>query len=949
MKFTDDLTAYRAIPFWSWNDKLEPKELRRQIRWMKDMGMGGFFMHARGGLKTEYLSEEWMQCVDACADEAQKIGMHAWAYDENGWPSGFVGGLLLEEEENRDRYLSYQFGEFDAEAYASYPMDREELIRVEEPCGAGEYLNVYLHVSISTVDVMNPKVVRKFLDNTHELYKARYGDQFAEKIKGFFTDEPQLYRWGTAFSLMLPPYFEEHYQQDIRDYVGLLFVEKKGYRQFRHRYWRACQQLLLKNFGQQVYDWCEENGVKLTGHYVEETGIGYMISACAGIMPFYKYMHIPGIDWLGRFHSNTLPAHQLNSVAHQYGKKQILTECFAACGWDVTPMDLKTLAELQYVGGLNLMCQHLMPYSEHGQRKRDYPHHFAEISPWVRDYFRVFNDHFTHLGYLIANSEEYINVAVLHPTRSGYLDYKREVDEPYFGVESLDVAFAAQVKMLADHHLGYHFLDETLLAEDGFVRDGKIGCGLCSYDYLILPTTYTIDATTEKLLYEFVAQGGKVLLLDGKPSYVEGEEFDFGYLQSNVTLEEILAAQPYRADRNDLPVQSHYRTYEGEPYICVQNYGDDCECEVNFTFADGFTSFEQLDLQTLERTPAALNVTLRPHEMKVLFLSRNPAPMEKQKKIVHLAGEYELLSHTGNYLTLDTVCYSKDGVTYSEQLPCMGVFQQMLTERYAGKLYLKYNFDVRVKPQKLSLIAEIGALLYAELNGKAISFDKPAQLERNFYEADVADVVKLGENEIVMCIDYYQTEDVYYALFGENVTESLLNCLAYKTDIEPVYLHGDFGVYEENGFVPGQKQRVMLGEKFYIGTLPGRISNQVTGGLPFFAGKLRLNQMLVLDETDVILEFKGKLQAIKVWVNGQEAGLMLMDNRLDISKYTKLGENSIELELSVSNRNLMGPHHAMDEEPEFVGPFTYVMAGTWKDGRSASYRDSYSFVSADLC
>lgn len=950
MNFPKNLTDYQAVPFWSWNDKLEPEELRRQIRWMKEMGMGGFFMHARGGLKTEYLSEEWMECVDACADEAEKIGMNAWAYDENGWPSGFVGGLLLEEEENRDRYLSYKIGDFDADAYASYPMDAEELVRVAEPCGAGEYLNVYLNVSISTVDVTNPKVVKKFLDHTHELYRARYGDDFSKKIKGFFTDEPQLYRWGTAFSQMLPGYFQEQYQQDIRDNIGLLFVEKKGYRQFRHRYWRACQQLLMKNFGKQVYDWCEENGVKLTGHYVEESTLGYQLSACAGIMPLYKYMHIPGIDWLGRFHSNTLPAHQINSVAKQYGQKQVLTECFGCCGWDVTPMDYKVLAELQYVGGLNLMCQHLMPYSEHGQRKRDYPHHFAEISPWVRDYFRIFNDHFTHLGYLIANSEEYINVAVLHPVRSAYLDYKWEKDEPYFGVDALDIAFAKQVKMLADHHLGYHFLDETLLSEDGFVKDGKIGCGLCSYEYLILPTVYTIDETTEKLLREFVEQGGKVLMLDGKPSYVEGDEFDFDYLKSNVTFEEILAAQPYRVDRTDIPVQSHYRTYNGEPYLCVQNYGDTDEYEVNFTFAGDYTSFEQLDLQTLQRTPVPLKVKLRSHEMKVLFLSRKPAPAVREKKIVHLNAEHQLLSHTGNYLTLDTVAYSKDGVTYSEQLPCMGVFQQMLAERYEGKLYLKYAFEVKTKPEKLSVVAEIGSLLTAEVNGQPISFAKPSQLERNFYETDIAPLVQPGDNEIIMCLDYYQTEDVYYALFGENVTESLRNCLVYKTDIEPVYLYGDFGVYAHEGFRPGQKPNVMLGDSFYVDVLTDKIANPVTDGLPFFAGKLRLRQTLTLEDTDVILEFKGKLQAVKVWVNGSEAGLMLMDNRLDISEYTKIGENTVELELTVSNRNLLGPHHVKaNEEPEFVSPTIFAMSETWSNGKSQAYRDSYSFVPADLC
>ena len=64
---------YRSIPFWSWNDKLETTKLIEQIHWMNDSGIGGFFMHARSGLQTEYLSEEWMQCIEACADEAKKL------------------------------------------------------------------------------------------------------------------------------------------------------------------------------------------------------------------------------------------------------------------------------------------------------------------------------------------------------------------------------------------------------------------------------------------------------------------------------------------------------------------------------------------------------------------------------------------------------------------------------------------------------------------------------------------------------------------------------------------------------------------------------------------------------------------------------------------------------------------------------------------------------------
>ena len=80
----DTAKSYGSVPFWSWNDDLEPEELRRQIRAMDKIGMNGFFMHARGGLVTEYLSDRWFECINACVDEAKKLGMDAWSYDENG-------------------------------------------------------------------------------------------------------------------------------------------------------------------------------------------------------------------------------------------------------------------------------------------------------------------------------------------------------------------------------------------------------------------------------------------------------------------------------------------------------------------------------------------------------------------------------------------------------------------------------------------------------------------------------------------------------------------------------------------------------------------------------------------------------------------------------------------------------------------------------------------------
>lgn len=420
-KFKNIPTNYKPVPFWSWNDELEPEELKRQIRWMNDNGIGGFFMHARGGLKTPYLSEKWMKCIEACCEEANRLGMNAWAYDENGWPSGFAGGKLLEDESDRDWYILHEVGNFDESADISYRIDGECLERVrKEACSEGKYLNLYMRKSASTVDILNPNVVDKFIQVTHEQYKAYFGEELSKKVKGFFTDEPQYYRNITPYSPMVKEYFEEEYGEDIFDSLGLLFVEREGYRKFRYRYWLAMQKLMLQNFGKKIYDWCEKNGLEFTGHYVEENSMGLQLTCCGGVMPFYEYEHIPGIDWLGDDTTNELAARQLGSVARQLDKKLAMSETFGCCGWDISPADLERIAGFQYACGVNLMCHHLVPYSEHGQRKRDYPAHYHPVNPWVKEGFKEFNDYFSRLGHLLAESEEPVNVAMFHPIRSAY-------------------------------------------------------------------------------------------------------------------------------------------------------------------------------------------------------------------------------------------------------------------------------------------------------------------------------------------------------------------------------------------------------------------------------------------------------------------------------------------------------------------------------------------------
>ena len=103
--FKNPTSEYRGAPFWAWNCKLEENELLRQIDIMKEMGFGGYHMHVRSGMATEYLSEEFMDLIRACVKKGKEEEMLSWLYDEDRWPSGFAGGLVTKNPEYRMKYL----------------------------------------------------------------------------------------------------------------------------------------------------------------------------------------------------------------------------------------------------------------------------------------------------------------------------------------------------------------------------------------------------------------------------------------------------------------------------------------------------------------------------------------------------------------------------------------------------------------------------------------------------------------------------------------------------------------------------------------------------------------------------------------------------------------------------------------------------------------------------
>ena len=223
MDFKNIDKKYRPVPFWSWNEKLTVDETLRQTKMMDEVGIGGYFMHARGGLQTEYMGEEWFENVTACVEDAKERGMHAWAYDENGWPSGFGGGLVNGKGEKYwQKYLRMR----DAAADLSDIPEHRIIHKTDKYC-------FYYDVNPFYVDTLSREVIADFINEIYVPYYEKFGSTF----DGFFTDEPQISRNGFPWSLTLPEMYKKAYGEEIYDILPKLFIQEENFVKSRMKFW----------------------------------------------------------------------------------------------------------------------------------------------------------------------------------------------------------------------------------------------------------------------------------------------------------------------------------------------------------------------------------------------------------------------------------------------------------------------------------------------------------------------------------------------------------------------------------------------------------------------------------------------------------------------------------------------------------------------------------------
>jgi hypothetical protein len=571
-EFADPGPAYRGKPFWCWNGELDRDELLRQIHVIGDMGWGGFFMHSRTGLATEYLGDEWFELINACADEGEALGLEAWLYDEDRWPSGTAGGIVTRDPQYRMHYLRLtpvpgaQFTWRDdlVAAFACHleGIDCFECRRLsatvtpEELQGLTVLVFTVEEMACSSfyngetyLDTLSAGATARFLQVTHEQYLARCGDRLGRSIRGIFTDEPHRglvmcgsghvnpdSQWLVPWTARLLPTFKARFGYDLADHLPAIFLRLEGRRldQVKWHFMEHLQQLFLDNWARPCDEWCRRHGLILTGHVLHEDTLGAQSVTNGSMMRYYEHMEYPGVDVLTEGNRAYWIVKQCASVARQLGRPWLLSELYGCTGWQMPFSAHKAVGDWQALFGVTLRCPHLSWYTMAGEAKRDFPGSIFHQSAWWREYKHV-EDYFSRIHVAMSQGTPCCDVLVLSPVESAWAQvhtgWAMWLDSVDPDVKRLDAIYADLFHWLCGAQIDFDYGDENHLARlSALDATGKVPAltlGKGRYRAVIVAGMETIRATTLERLAAFADAGGTVIFAGPPPSHVDALPSDW--------------------------------------------------------------------------------------------------------------------------------------------------------------------------------------------------------------------------------------------------------------------------------------------------------------------------------------------------------------------------------------------------------------------------------------
>ncbi|MDR3235116.1 MAG: hypothetical protein LBT48_00100 [Prevotellaceae bacterium] len=953
-QFAAPSKEYGTAPLYVWNTKVTKSLIDSSMQGFKNNGFGGVFIHPRPGLITEYLSDEWYDLYRHTIETGKKLDMNVWIYDENSYPSGFAGGHVpAQMPESYNQGNSLRLEKYDTfpdtlpalflclkkenDAFRDITADMANEVGTKgEYYGfrKGYYGKSPWYGGYSYVDLLHSGVTQKFIEITMDGYKSRFGEEFGKTVPGWFTDEPSIApSGGIRWTPDLFDAFKARWGYDLKGCLPSLFEEVGEWQQVRHNYQSVLLDLFIERWAKPCHDYCEENNLIFTGHYWEHDWPSVYCSP--DNMAMYAWHQMPAIDMLFNIFDdvntnaqfgNIRSVKEVRSVANQMGYRRTLSETYGGGGWDETFKDFKRLGDWEYALGINFMNQHLADLSIAGARKNDYPPTFSEHSPWWA-YYKLLNGHFARLSLALSAGEQQNNILVLEPTTSVWLYFAyRRSHQQYMQIGE---EFQRFVTHLEKNQVEYDIASENILKTHGRINDKKFVVGKRAYSKVVIPPlTENLDAPTFALLKEYVAKGGEViaysrpLFVDGAPNMEIREFFDKDIVV-NMNWGSETPLHLFQSDEitfNNIPKDlfHHRRKMKDGQLLFLANSSltDAAKGAVSLDGKDAVVlntlTGDVADYpETVSDNRIDINYELPPAGSLLLYVfdkkqSGYALPVTTDYTTVIPATSQKIMPTDDNVLTLDFCDVKTSADTYSDlhvykaadkvfkqhgfsngnpwntsvqyknQIVSRDTFQRGgFTALY--RFTVNDNFDMTA----VKAVVERPALYTIRINGNVVTPDSG----KWWFDRDMG-VVPVGK----------------HLKKGENVLSLEVSPMSIMAEIEPVYILGNFSVK------PAAKGWTLAApiDALALGSWKAQ-------GMPFYARSVSYKKTFNITDVHAryavfLGEWKGTV--CEITVNGKQAGIIGFEPySLDVSELITEGENTVEVNVTGSNKNLLGPFH----------------------------------------
>lgn len=559
--FLDPPHDFSLMPFWFWNGNMQGPIIQQEIRDMVDQHVYGAFLHARDGLQTPYLSEEWWSAIGAGLKQSKTSGFEFNFVDEYDWPSGEVRNVwmagnhqsevLAKRPDLRMKTLAYESKIIDGPQIVDLAVDADSqaivagrwlgkdrvdatTLTLLDSAGEGKHIQwpappgqwVITQFSLKPaigfdggfVDLMDPDTTNLFFNFVYGEYHRRFPSYIGNTVRYAFSDHEGAYGYRIAWTPRLFADFQEHAGYDLRKVLPLLIYNGGDLTtKVRTDYLSTVTDLYGSSFWHGITKSAAGLGLGRTGHAWEES-LQWAAALQGSLFTVERGLNPVGVDSLLDWGRQPLNFKVAQSVADFEGRR-FACENQGVQGTD-SYLDMEAVRKgTNGIGasGVNLFIPHAFDYD---LTRANYPPDWLHQPYWP--YFHHYADYTRRISYMNADSQHVTNVLLYYPITtmwaetgplfSGKADYQR-IGEPA-AWKNLTVLindyYTRIILQLTNRHWDYNIADDQYI-QNARVEGNELVIGPQRFRAIILPPITTLSRSTLKKLQEFHQAGGTIL------------------------------------------------------------------------------------------------------------------------------------------------------------------------------------------------------------------------------------------------------------------------------------------------------------------------------------------------------------------------------------------------------------------------------------------------------